>query len=506
MKTLTTTKCLSLLSFIISISLSSPAIAKMDSYGVIENASLKIFKYSKGINYLQGKIEKHQKDFNFFSSQLNKKQKELKQVSTLLGQLEKEVLIFKNQKRNLEKQLKTIQNQIRIYSVTESRLNKNIKAYELELRIYKFLDRIFPWLGYSQKIKNLNNKISVTKLKLSRYTALKNERIKVQAGHNRKIQKLVKEISLTQKEIVEANSSIASLQDVIKKIDRQKTIEARALSSSKKRANTLKFQKGIQVNKKEKEVNQLYFSRKKVLAITHARPSDPPVMWERGQEGVNQVVSAFQSAGFESERLLHRQNYNVTKSSFIKKFNEYKRSLKPNDTIAIYTHMHGKKANLRNHGGLDFNGELLTWQEYIDLLAQLPAKNIMVFTMACYSGGLLKQLNKPYNKRMLGRLNRQGRNIVVVTSTSERTSSGSVSIKGKVQNPFSYAISQSFSQRADLYSFSAPGADRIVDLDETVDFVKIYTHRLRRRARDYRTDPPESLDQMYFSPFPMFQY
>ena len=47
MKTLTTTKCLSLLSLIINISLSSPAIAKMDSYGVIENASLKILNTAK---------------------------------------------------------------------------------------------------------------------------------------------------------------------------------------------------------------------------------------------------------------------------------------------------------------------------------------------------------------------------------------------------------------------------------------------------------------------------
>ena len=80
--------------------------------------------------------------------------------------------------------------------------------------------------------------------------------------------------------------------------------------------------------------------------------------------------------------------------------------------------------------------QLLHWDDYLDLLFALPAMNIIVMTMSCYSGGLVKVLYQSRYQKKLEQFKRQGRTFAIIVSTSDKTQSGSVYINGSKQNPF----------------------------------------------------------------------
>jgi hypothetical protein len=125
------------------------------------------------------------------------------------------------------------------------------------------------------------------------------------------------------------------------------------------------------------------------------------------------------------------------------------------------THSHGSRNGFEKSqplGGLVLDlpvkrtahrGRLL-WNEYTDLLLKIPAKNVVVLTMSCFSGGLVEYLNSPRIKpRWENRREQEGRNLIVLTSQNRDLISPPIVKQGEVINPFTYAVTKAFAGKAD---------------------------------------------------------
>lgn len=150
----------------------------------------------------------------------------------------------------------------------------------------------------------------------------------------------------------------------------------------------------------------------------------------------------------------------VNKEVVMKRLRDYATRLKAEDTIVIYSHSHGVASRLAPNGSVSEGGMLvgiepgagkMTWSEYANLILNLPAKNVIVFTMACYSGQLIEILNTPAFKARWENRRAQNRSFVVITAQNSERIAGPANIGGVMMNALPYAVEQAFLGGADGY-------------------------------------------------------
>ena len=148
------------------------------------------------------------------------------------------------------------------------------------------------------------------------------------------------------------------------------------------------------------------------------------------------------------------------------------------DTLVIYSHTHGVRRNIVDSkplGGLmlgDSTGKatlegIADWSEYGEALLSISAKNVIVFTMACFSGGLIDYLNN--NKNLWQDRKNQERNFLVISAQNSELESKPVSINGQIINPFTYSVEKALNGEADGYLDSKP--DGKTTYNEVINFI-----------------------------------
>lgn len=215
----------------------------------------------------------------------------------------------------------------------------------------------------------------------------------------------------------------------------------------------------------------------------------------------------------------------ITKSKLTSAWQQFASSITSEDTVIIYSHSHGKDNNdsTGEQGGfileepaLDKNGNpvvlpkagvltqkftpsILTWSEYANMILALPAKNVIVFTMSCYSGNLINTLNsESYKQQWQGRKN-SGRSFAVVSAQNADLLSGpNQNIGGSpyTMNGLPFAVANAFKNSyinvsADGYSRPVGGkytpayqgtVDQELSVSELVYYVHDYSRDLGSNA------------------------
>jgi len=204
----------------------------------------------------------------------------------------------------------------------------------------------------------------------------------------------------------------------------------------------------------------------RVLLFAKAKPTDSAEQRERAQTSVARIREVILSKCPEAKidfiaeaasplmRGEGKHPASSAKSRLMSSLKSIAESSGPEDTVIVYTHTHGiRPSPARNvaEGGLvvrDLSRQspqagILTWSEYARLLLQIPAKNVIVLTMSCFSGGLVEYLKSPpvYGE-WTRRYRANGRNIIVLTSQNSTLPSGPVLKDGRLVNPFAHAATQ----------------------------------------------------------------
>lgn len=239
-----------------------------------------------------------------------------------------------------------------------------------------------------------------------------------------------------------------------------------------------------------------------LLAVGKARAADPARQQERAAVAVRIVADAarqFQPAIIVdalAENVMTREQFRrgeveakVHGAVFRQRLQQLAQAATAQDTVIIYTHTHGTRGGpdaSRPPGGLLLDPAwrrpetrgVLTWDEYAELLLDIPAKNVVVLTMACYSGGLAEHLDSPQvRERWEGRRQWEGRNLVVLTSQNKDLPSPPIMKGGELVNPFTYAVAEAFAGKADGFALASGEPDKHQAKDgnltvgEFIDFV-----------------------------------
>jgi hypothetical protein len=232
-----------------------------------------------------------------------------------------------------------------------------------------------------------------------------------------------------------------------------------------------------------------------VLLMAKSRPSDPPAQRLRAHTAVQELEKSLRSRcsssiievvmdSLDQKGPTAASNSDSTKSKFLEKLGALARAAGSEDTVLIYTHTHGiRPSPARNiaEGGLVVRDNpaqsqkeaLVAWSEYADFILGIPAKNVIVFTMSCFSGGLVDLLNsQQIRPRWQSRRKSESRNFIVVTSQNSTLPSGPVSRAGQVVNPFAEAVARAVEGLADGSSPSSTSVrDGVVSAGELVSFV-----------------------------------
>ncbi|MDZ4084924.1 MAG: hypothetical protein U1E10_18420 [Bdellovibrionales bacterium] len=209
----------------------------------------------------------------------------------------------------------------------------------------------------------------------------------------------------------------------------------------------------------EADQGDMYF-----FGFAKAAIDDPTVQQQRAVDANNRVSGAIALWDRFKLDVLSEVVSNtpaqliVDKNVVTARLNAYAGSLKPSDTLVIYSHSHGLDNRLAPDGSTREGGLLvgveqgigkMTWSEYAEHLLSLPAKNVIVFTMACFSGNLVEILNTPALKARWENRRKEGRSFVVITAQNSDLLSGPANINGTMINALPYAIEQAFAGRAD---------------------------------------------------------
>lgn len=169
----------------------------------------------------------------------------------------------------------------------------------------------------------------------------------------------------------------------------------------------------------------------------------------------NMLIEKMQEKEMTTQEYLNNNQVEViNKKIMLDKFSQYQASLTAEDSFIVYSHTHGRKSSDDLQGGIiiGMKREVITWEEYAEVLLNLPAKNIIVFTMACFSGGLIDYLNRPEVRERWVNRNRAGRSFMVISSTNADLLSMPVRIDGGPLNPLTYSVANAFLGSADGYA------------------------------------------------------
>ena len=239
----------------------------------------------------------------------------------------------------------------------------------------------------------------------------------------------------------------------------------------------------------------------RVLVLGKSKLVDPPRQQKRAADAVRKVAEAARNLGprvvvdalaeevMTKERVLAGESEErVTGSVFLDHLARLAEAAGPADTVIIYTHTHGVRkgvARPNSPGGLVLDPPfrrfghrgLLAWDEYADYLLPIPAKHVVVMTMACFSGGLIDTLESAPMKARWEHRREEGRSLVVLTSQDNRTMSPPIVLDRELINPFTYAVAEALAGAADGFCLAAgePSAARPAEGQITIGELIDYT-------------------------------
>ena len=255
------------------------------------------------------------------------------------------------------------------------------------------------------------------------------------------------------------------------------------------------------------EAPQSSDSMPRALFLIVSKPTviNPPEMQERGVTAVRRIAAAVRKFQPDivvdalAETVMTKEQYRrgeakekVTRDVFKERLERLAATTTAQDTVIIYTHSHGHRNGFEKSqplGGIvmdlpvrrtGHHGALL-WNEYAKLLLDIPAKNVIVLTMSCFSGGFIEYLNSPeVRNRWNNRRQKQGRNFIVLTSQNKDRQSPPIVKDGEVINPFTLAVAKAFGGEADGFRLTGGkpveprSGDGRLTAGELIDYI-LYT-------------------------------
>lgn len=245
------------------------------------------------------------------------------------------------------------------------------------------------------------------------------------------------------------------------------------------------------------------------FGFSKARVADPLVQQQRAVDANNMVANSL-----DSWRQFKIETFNeipttddngqliLNRNEVLKRFTEYAEKLTENDTLVIYSHTHGLD-NTIGPGGMMVQGGLLlgneqgsklTWSDYANVLLNLKVKNLIVFTMACYSGHLIETLNLPQFKASWENRRAEGRNFVVISSQNSEEKSDPALIEGQIINPMPYSLEKAFLGEADGYKDTRHTGEK--DGYLTLGEIVYFTLNLTENAGTRNINKPQGSDHL----------
>jgi len=238
------------------------------------------------------------------------------------------------------------------------------------------------------------------------------------------------------------------------------------------------------------------------FGFNRSKPDELPAMQQRGYDAVQQVRARLEPAGFETHLLqspvgTEKPGPSVSCETVCERLQTLSRTMDTNGIIVIYSHTHGLKTDVNRAGGLLLgrsqpgNPLVLSWPDYAEQLLNLPAKTVVVLTMACHSGALVDYLNTDEKAKSLWQTRKEsGRNFLVITSQDAESLSNPRQIDGEVINPFTYAVRKALEGKADGYrqGGACGQPDGRITLGELAEFIPDET-RKHTRTGDESNDP-----------------
>ena len=260
------------------------------------------------------------------------------------------------------------------------------------------------------------------------------------------------------------------------------------------------------------------------LIVGKGKVADPPELQQREVDAVAKIAKAackiqpHAMIDALAENVMTIQQYRrgavkelVTGDVFKEHLQRLVDTTAPHDTVVIYTHSHGCRNGFEQSqpwGGIVVDlpikqlqhGGAMLWDEYTDLLLRIPAKNVIVLTMSCFSGGFVEFLNsKPVQDRWKDRRVKEGRNFIVLTSQNDSLTSDPILKGTEIVNPFTYAVARAFNGDADGFVLAdgkptaEPHKDGKLCVGELVDFILYTTENTTSdRLRLKNTANPQS--------------
>jgi hypothetical protein len=240
-------------------------------------------------------------------------------------------------------------------------------------------------------------------------------------------------------------------------------------------------------------------------------------MQERGATAVSRIATAARKFQPDmvvdalAEAVMTKEQYRrgeakekVTRTIFKERLEQLAATATAQDTVIIYTHSHGYRNGFEESqplGGIVMDlpvrrtghrGALL-WDEYAELILDIPAKNVIVLTMSCFSGGLIEYFDSQEVKsRWSDRRRKEGRNFIVLTSQNKDMQSPPILKDGEVINPFTYAAAKAFGGEADGFVLAGgrPVEPRDKDgrltVGEIIDYILYTTENTPSEAARHR--------------------
>ncbi len=217
-----------------------------------------------------------------------------------------------------------------------------------------------------------------------------------------------------------------------------------------------------------------YTGKKFYLGWGHAAPNDPSMMKNETKYDVLKTHDIFTKdigGSYEGKKLIEQRG---STEAIKESFSEIAQKTTSNDMYVQYSSGHGFPQ------GLQYGG---SYTDIANRILSLNSKEMISFTMACYSGGLVNEFNR--RKAEWSNYKEQGRTLfVMASSTVQQTSSTGPGMDqenpdnpyGSAGSAFGHALYRALKGEADGYVDGVK--DGFVDLGEIESYTKSLTKRI----------------------------
>jgi hypothetical protein len=133
-------------------------------------------------------------------------------------------------------------------------------------------------------------------------------------------------------------------------------------------------------------------------------------------EVVFDIFHAAQSVAITEHKMLTDQQQ-VTPDKILQQLQTYSSALTAQDTLIIYSASHGNDDGLILGSATPGRTGLLSWRHYAEMLVAQKVGKLIVLTMACHSGGIVRAIQDLNGNPGQNQWNRAGRVLFVATSS-----------------------------------------------------------------------------------------